>query len=210
MSKKLSTDIRKAPEFDAERDVLKNYVLYKADYLSSLRKIQAMSFGSFALWIYMALFVRDYITDEPIEFEKKKIEETGRNKDSKLYSTWDNYTHIPNKYKWSLVIFCLVLAYGSLFLTGIYVSKCIQSLTLMKGGKQVLVKTPSSLSFLPKLIERTIPVSHFSCMVTREQAKAYMPIKVKGIRFFLLLKTNGQFPNPLLFDKTVGRSRKTQ
>lgn len=207
MNKKLSTTTKRPPEFNAEKDILKNYVLYKADYLWSLRKAQALSFGSFALGLYMAVFVRDYITDEPIEIERNKIKETGRTEDSKLYSTWDDYTHVPNKYKWSLVGFCLIFAYGSLFLTGIYASKCIQSLILLKGGKEVLVKTPISLTFLPKLVERTYPVSHFSSVVTRDNAKAYMPIKIKGVRLYFLLKMTGDFPNPLLFDRTVGRKR---
>lgn len=195
-------------DFNPEKDVLKNYVLYEADYINSLRKYQLISFGSFGVWLYMAIFVRDFVNDEPFMFEKKKIEESGRNEDSKLYSTWSALTHVKDKYKWSLVIFSLFMAYGSVFITGVYISKCIQRLTLLKGGRDVLVEAPSSLSFIPKLLARKYPVTHFSSVVSRDHAKSYMPIKIKGKPLYFLLKTSGEFPNPLLFDKTVGKKRK--
>lgn len=207
-SKNFTSGLHKIVDFNPEKDVVKNYVLYEADYIYSLRKYQLISFGSFGVWLYLAMFVRDYVTDEPISIERMKIQESGRDEDSKLYSTWSSMTHVEDKYKWSLVIFSVFMAYGSLFITGIYISKCIQRLTLLRGGSQVLVETPSSFSFLPKLIAKRYPVASFSSVVSREHAKSYIPIKIKGKPLYFLLKTNGEFPNPLLFEKTVGRKRK--
>ncbi|CAG7723711.1 unnamed protein product [Allacma fusca] len=96
---------------------------------------------------------------------------------------------------------------GYLIFTGgwIYVVRSIRYIILRKGGGTI-----SLVSYHPsgRNAVMDVPINCVSASGSRAAKKSYIPIKVKGRRLFYMLDTDGTFPRPELFDRTVGVHRK--
>ena len=85
-----------------------------------------------------------------------------------------------------------------------YPARAVQTLWLLKGGNSVRVNT---YSVLKKYQTLTVPVNSVTCLQTRADAAAQIPMKISGKWFFYLLDKRGKFHNPELFDFVIGLNR---
>jgi hypothetical protein len=85
-----------------------------------------------------------------------------------------------------------------------YPSRAVRSLWLLKGGKSIQLETYSVLAPQRSL---TVPVDNVSCLQSRADTAAQIPMKVKDKWFFFLLDKRGTFYNTELFDFAVGLTR---
>ena len=85
-----------------------------------------------------------------------------------------------------------------------YPARAVQTLWLLKGGNSVRVST---YSVFKKYQTLTVPVNSVTCLQTRADASAQIPMKISGKWFFYLLDKRGKFHNPELFDFVIGLNR---
>lgn len=77
---------------------------------------------------------------------------------------------------------------------------------LHKGGGKVTVSTQSPMG--PRRAHHlTVPLSQVTCHAHRQESPSFIPLKVKGYKFYFLLDKEGTLNNPKLFDITVGAYR---
>jgi len=86
-----------------------------------------------------------------------------------------------------------------------YPARAVQTLWLLKGGNSVRVST---YSVFKKYQTLTVPVNSVTCLQTRADASAQIPMKISGKWFFYLLDKKGKFHNPELFDLVVSYRKK--
>lgn len=53
----------------------------------------------------------------------------------------------------------------------------------------------------------TMPLSQVACHAHRQESPSFIPLKVKGHKFYFLLDKEGKINNVKLFDITVGAYR---
>ncbi|GFW28362.1 transmembrane protein [Trichonephila clavipes] len=80
-------------------------------------------------------------------------------------------------------------------------TRIVKLITLQKGGSTAVIVTHGPFG---KTRSLKVPLHLLTCTVSRDQAKTYIPIKLKKRWFFYLVDCNGQFHQPALFDVTVG------
>lgn len=78
-------------------------------------------------------------------------------------------------------------------------------LVLHRDGKTVSIVTYNHP--LGKNCVLEVPIQRISTRESRQTLSPYIPMKVKGRKFFYLLDRKGQFLNPSLYDNTVGLNR---
>lgn len=86
-----------------------------------------------------------------------------------------------------------------------YPKRLVREITLLKGGKDILLQTYGPFG---RTTTMETPLKNVSAQWGPKQAKTVLPVKVKG-RFlmFQIYTQEGQFYNRLLFDDTIGRFR---
>lgn len=82
--------------------------------------------------------------------------------------------------------------------------RSVKYIILRKGGQSVTVVTHAPFGENRLL---TLGLENLSCKQMRTEAKAQLPIKIKGHKLHYLLDMRGEFRHPELFDSTCGLSR---
>lgn len=80
----------------------------------------------------------------------------------------------------------------------------IREITLLKGGEKILLQTYRPFGLIKS---KELVVKDISAQWGPTEAKGYLPLKVRGKRFPLLLNQDGTYHNQKLFDQTVGLYR---
>ncbi|XP_078039038.1 transmembrane protein 223 [Augochlora pura] len=137
-----------------------------------------------------------------------------------MYTTWDenlkSFFNTDKSLREYLVfngLNLVLFAYGGLigpliFLVSFVTSKrFVKYIILHKGGDQVSVITYHLFKNQTVL---TIPTCEVQSVVARRENKSYVPMKIKGKRFFYLVDSSGTFLNETLFDNTVGVGKRWQ
>ncbi|XP_025911781.1 transmembrane protein 223 [Apteryx rowi] len=115
----------------------------------------------------------------------------------------------PRDNKWRLGFTASCLTLGSLIVVAgcLFPRRAVRQVTLLQGGRHVAIGTHAPLG-LGRGSCFTVPLRHVSCSAHRAEARAALPLKVKGRPFYFLLDKQGHVCNPRLFDLTVGAYRK--
>lgn len=92
---------------------------------------------------------------------------------------------------------------GPLICWALYLSasRCIKYIILHKGGQEVSIIT---YHLYKKQVVLKIPLNEVQSTVARKDMKTYLPMKIKGKKFFYLLDSTGTILNGRLFDNTIG------
>ncbi|XP_055924156.1 transmembrane protein 223-like [Argiope bruennichi] len=96
---------------------------------------------------------------------------------------------------------CFSLGFLTAFICYSLPSRIVKTITLCKGGNVASFVTYGPFGKTRRI---KVPLQQMSCMMTREQAKSYIPIKIKNRWFYYLIDCKGEFHQPALFDVTVG------
>ncbi|XP_076661743.1 uncharacterized protein LOC143365448 [Halictus rubicundus] len=106
----------------------------------------------------------------------------------------------------SIIYFVYGGLMGPLICWALYLSasRYIKYIILHKGGQEVSIIT---YHLYKDQIVLRIPLNEVQSTIARKDMKNYMPMKVKGKRFFYLLDFSGKFLNGRLFDNTIGTEK---
>ncbi|XP_062454855.1 transmembrane protein 223 [Rhea pennata] len=115
----------------------------------------------------------------------------------------------PRDNKWRLGFTASCLTLGSLIVAAGFLlpRRAVRQVTLLQGGRHVAIGTHGPLG-LGRGSCFTVPLREVSCSTHRAEARAALPLKVKGRPFYFLLDKQGHICHPRLFDLTVGAYRK--
>lgn len=129
-----------------------------------------------------------------------------------------------NKYKNTLASLCFIVGepnfttkaayrltsffpqgYGVIFITWTFTIRSVRYLIALKNGTEVALVT-----YTPFGNNRimNVPIRCISAQESRQTAKVYLPLKVKGSRLFYILDMKGEFKNTRLYDTQIGLRRK--
>ncbi|CAL1297916.1 unnamed protein product [Larinioides sclopetarius] len=132
------------------------------------------------------------------------LKDTKPSKDYSLKSnekSWRDVNLGASKHRIIASLACFSLGFLTAFICYSLPSRIVKTITLHKGGNVASFVTYGPFGKTRKL---KVPLQQMSCMMTREQSKSYIPIKIKNRWFYYLLDCKGEFHQPALFDVTVG------
>lgn len=128
-----------------------------------------------------------------------------------------------NKYKNTLASVCFIVGkklrsrmlfeiiskyfpgYCVLFITWTFTLRSVRYLIALKNGKEVALVTYTPFG---KNRIMNVPIKNISAQESRQTAKVYLPLKIKGSRLFYILDMKGEFKNTRLYDTSIGLRRK--
>lgn len=105
----------------------------------------------------------------------------------------------------AICIISAVLGYG---LAKSRVLRTVQSIVVRSGGQRVSISHLSSLPLSSTIKTFEVPLENISSTTGRLDKKPFINVFVKGRYFSYLIDKRGHFPDPYLFDHTVGVERK--
>uniref|UniRef100_A0A3B3CVL7 Transmembrane protein 223 n=1 Tax=Oryzias melastigma TaxID=30732 RepID=A0A3B3CVL7_ORYME len=166
----------------------KDVTLFEHDRTRFFRLLAVFCGGQFVFWTYLAQFAFTGLRDtggEKANFEMN------------LGS---------NAWRYGFTLGCLTIGGGIVGLGALFCRRSVFKVILHEGGKMVTVWTQSPLG--PGQGRRiTVPLSQVACHAHRQESTSFIPLRVKGHKFYFLLDKEGAMKNARLFDVTVGAYR---
>lgn len=187
------------PASHLSRDV----TLFHNDRTPFFRLLTFMCGGQFLFWSTLAPVaytgLRDTLAKDKAEGEELKT--TG------LAGMWRFEMNLGSSaWRYFFTAGCLAIAGSILGLGALYCRRSVYRIILHRGGKTVTVVTQSPLG--PGRGQKiTVPLSQVACYAHRQESNSYIPLRVKGHRFYFLMDKEGTITNAKLFDVTVGAYR---
>ncbi len=109
-------------------------------------------------------------------------------------------------YSSSLNIIFSVVGGGIVGVARLFSRRSVSRVILHKGGGKVTVSTHHTLGPVRAHCV-TVPLTQVACHAHRQESPSFIPLKIKGYKFYFLLDKEGTLNNPKLFDITVGAYR---
>ncbi|KAL1252919.1 hypothetical protein QQF64_017612 [Cirrhinus molitorella] len=111
-----------------------------------------------------------------------------------------------NAWRYGFTLGCLIIGGGIVGVAILFSRRSVSRVILHKGGGKVTVSTQSPLGPL-RAHHLTVPLTQVTCHAHRQESPSFVPLKIKGYKFYFLLDKEGTLNNPKLFDITVGAYR---
>uniref|UniRef100_A0A3Q0QVA1 Transmembrane protein 223 n=1 Tax=Amphilophus citrinellus TaxID=61819 RepID=A0A3Q0QVA1_AMPCI len=164
----------------------RDVTLFEHDRTRFFRLLSVFCGGQFVFWTYLAHFAYTGLKDTSGSKEKMNL---GSN-------TW----------RYGFTLGCLAIGAGIVGLGALFCRRSVSKVVLHQGGRMVTVCTQSPLgSGQGRRI--TVPLSQVACHAHRQETTSFIPLRVKGHKFYFLLDKEGTVNNARLFDITVGAYR---
>lgn len=181
--------------------VAKDVILFEHDRTRFFRLLAIFCGGQFVFWAYLAHFAFTSLRDtRKISGEAQKV----RTELGGLFSFDMNLG--SNAWRYGFTLGCLIIGGGIVGLATLFSRRSVSRVILHKGGGKVTVSTQSPLG-PPRAHHLTVPLTQVACHAHRQESPSFIPLKVKGYKFYFLLDKEGTLNNPKLFDITVGAYR---
>ncbi|XP_056093047.1 transmembrane protein 223 [Rhinichthys klamathensis goyatoka] len=181
--------------------VAKDVILFKHDRTRFFRILTIFCGGQFVFWAYLAHFAFTSLRDTRRNSgEPAKI----RTELGGLFSFDMNLG--SNAWRYGFTLGCLLIGGGIVGVAVLFSRRSVSRVILHKGGGNVTVSTQSPLGPL-RAHHLTVPLTQVTCHAHRQESPSFIPLKVKGYKFYFLLDKDGTLNNPKLFDITVGAYR---
>ncbi|CAG5865448.1 unnamed protein product [Menidia menidia] len=170
--------IRTRRGFCTSTNPTKDVTLFEHDRTGFFRLLSIFCGGQFVFWTYLAHFAFTGLKETPGSKDKSKDKVPTTT--TGLAGLWSFEMNLGSN-TWSKVV-------------------------LHKGGRMVTVCTQSPLG--PEHGRNmTVPLSQVACHAHRQESPSFIPLRVKGHKFYFLLDKEGTVNNARLFDITVGAYR---
>ncbi|XP_054707918.1 transmembrane protein 223-like [Uloborus diversus] len=176
---------------DNVQNLKKNVLLYTFEKTKTFRLVTIFGIAQLGIWLYYANTMFYSLRDIKNSTSETEVKST----------FWRRINLGDIKYRIIAVIACLSVGVGTAVISVMLPTRIVKSLTLCKGGKTAIFTTYGPFG---KTKQFKAPIHKLSCLVSRNEAKSYVTIKVKDKWMYYLIDSNGQFIQPLLFDFTVG------
>uniref|UniRef100_A0A667ZKZ3 Transmembrane protein 223 n=1 Tax=Myripristis murdjan TaxID=586833 RepID=A0A667ZKZ3_9TELE len=183
---------------------LKDVTLFQHDRSRFFRLLSVFCGGQFLFWTYLAHFAYTGLRDTG------RATQQGQGKVSTttgLAGMWSFEMNLGSSgWRYGFTLGCLAVGGGILGLGALFCRRSVSRVVLHKGGRMVTVCTQSPLG--PDRGRKiTVPLSQVACHAHRQESPSFIPLRVKGHRFYFLLDKEGTLNNVKLFDITVGAYR---
>lgn len=178
--------------------------LFQHDRTRFFRLLSVFCGGQFLFWTYLAHFAYTGLRDTSgaTEKGKDKVPHT-----TGLAGMWSFEMNLGSSgWRYGFTLGCLAVGGGIVGLGVLFSRRSVSRVILHQGGRMVTVCTQSPLG--PGRGRRiTVPLSQVACHAHRLEPPSFIPLRVKGHKFYFLLDKEGTLNNVKLFDITVGAYR---
>lgn len=179
--------------------ISKDVTLFVHDRTRFFRLLSIFCGGQVFFWTYLAHFAYTELRNT----RKPKAAPTVTG----LAGMWSFEMNLgSNTWRYGFTLGCLVIAAGIVGLGALFSLRSVSKVVLHRGGKMVTVCTQSPLG-LERGHRITVPLSQVACYAHRRESPSFIPLRVKGHKFYFLLDKDGTVTNAKLFDTTVGAYR---
>lgn len=192
--------LRRSFSSQPPRDV----TLFEHDRTAFFRLLSVFCGGQFVFWMYLAHFAYTGLRDTGGDKEKGRAKApttTG------LAGMWSFEMNLgSNAWRYGFTLGCMAIGAGIVGLGAMFCRRSVSMVVLHKGGRMVTVRTQSPLG-PHRGRSLTVPLTQVACHAHRQESPSFIPLKVKGHKFYFLLDKEGMVNNTRLFDVTVGAYR---
>ncbi|XP_034549591.1 transmembrane protein 223 [Notolabrus celidotus] len=182
----------------------RDVTLFQHDRTRFFRLLSVFCGGQFLFWTYLGHFAFHGLRDTRASSvkEKDKVATT-----FELAGMWSFEMNLGSSaWRYGFTAGCLAIGAWIVGLAVLYCRRSVSQVVLHQGGKMVTVTTQSPLG--PGRGRRiTVPLSQVACHAHRQESPSFIPLRVKGHKFYYLLDKDGTVNNTRLFDITVGAYR---
>lgn len=186
----------------------RDVTLFEHDRTRFFRLLSLFCGGQFLFWTYLAHFAYTGLRDTKGAAEKGKAKAaTTTTTTTGLAGMWSFEMNLgSNTWRYGFTLGCLAIGAGMVGLGVLFCRRSVSQVVLHQGGRMVTVSTQSPLG--PGRGRRiTVPLSQVACHAHRQESPSFIPLRVKGHKFYFLLDKEGTLNNSRLFDITVGAYR---
>ncbi|KAM8856492.1 transmembrane protein 223 [Spinachia spinachia] len=185
----------------------KDVTLFRHDRTRFFRLLGLFCGGQFLFWTYLGHFAYTGLRDTRAAIENGRSKTCTSTTTTGLAGVWSFEMNLgSNTWRFGFTLGCLTIGAGIVGLGVLFCSRSVSQVILHRGGKMVTVSTQSLMG--PERGRRiTVPLSQVACHAHRHQSPSFIPLRVKGHKFYFLLDKEGTVNNARLFDSTVGAYR---
>ncbi|XP_041806343.1 transmembrane protein 223 [Chelmon rostratus] len=184
----------------------RDVTLFEHDRTRFFRLMSLFCGGQFLFWTYLGHFAFTGLRDTRASTEKAKAN-APTTTTTGLAGMWSFEMNLgSNTWRYGFTLGCLSIGAGIIGLGLLFCRRSVSQVVLHKGGRMVTVSTQSPLG--PGRRRRiTVPLSQVACHAHRHESPSFIPLRIKGHKFYFLLDKEGVVNNVRLFDITVGAYR---
>lgn len=185
----------------------RDVTLFEHDRTRFFRLLSVFCGGQFIFWTYMGHFAFTELRDTGGAAGTGKAKVSPTTTTTGLAGLWSFEMNLgSNTWRYGFTLGCLAIGGGIAGLGLLFCRRSVSQVVLHKGGRMVTVCTQSPLG--PRRGRKlTVPLSQVACHAHRQESPSFIPLRVKGHRFYFLLDKEGTVNNARLFDITVGAYR---
>lgn len=182
----------------------RDVILFEHNRTRFFRLLSVFCGGQFLFWTYLGHFAYTGLRDTGGATEKGKAKATTT---TGLPGMWSFEMNLgSNTWRYGFTLGCLALGSGIVGLGVLFCRRSVRQVILHKGGRMVTVSTQSPLG-AGRGHRITVPLSQVACHAHRQESPSFIPLRIKGHKFYFLLDKEGTINNARLFDRTVGAYR---
>uniref|UniRef100_A0A8C5DXI2 Transmembrane protein 223 n=1 Tax=Gouania willdenowi TaxID=441366 RepID=A0A8C5DXI2_GOUWI len=182
----------------------RDVTLFEHDRTRFFRLISVFCGGQLLFWTYLAQFAYTGLRDTSSSSGKGKTKTTTTG----LVGMWWSFEMNlgSNSWRYGFTVGCAAIGAAIVGLGTLFCRRSVSKVVLHQGGRMVTVCTQSLLG--PGQGRRiTVPLSQVACHAHRQESPSFIPLRIKGHKFYFLLDKEGTVTNARLFDITVGAYR---
>nr|XP_057938477.1 transmembrane protein 223 [Doryrhamphus excisus] len=182
----------------------RDVILFEHDRTGFFRLLSLFCGGQCIFWTYLAHFAYTGLRDTGATREQG-----GRKAPTStaLAGVWSFEMNLGSRtWKYGFTLGCMTIGAGILGLGILFCRRSVSQVVLHQGGRMVTVSTQSPLG-MGRGRKITVPLSQVACHAHRQESPSFIPLKIKGHKFYFLLDKDGTLNNAKLFDITVGAYR---
>lgn len=180
----------------------RDVTLFDHDRTRFFRLLSVFCGGQFLFWTYLAQFAYTGLRDTSGTKGKSESAKT-----TGLAGMWSFEMNLGSSaWRYGFTAGCLAIGAGIVGLGFVFCRRSVNQIVLHQGGKMVTVCTQSPVG-AGKGRKITVPLSQVACFAHRQESSSFIPLRVKGHKFYFLMDKEGTVTNAKLFDVTVGAYR---
>uniref|UniRef100_A0A8P4G1J1 Transmembrane protein 223 n=1 Tax=Dicentrarchus labrax TaxID=13489 RepID=A0A8P4G1J1_DICLA len=187
----------------------RDVTLFEHDRTRFFRLLSVFCGGQLLFWTYLGHFAFTGLRDTGGATEKGKARATPPTTTTTtgLAGIWSFEMNLgSNTWRYGFSLGCLAVGAGIVGLGLLFCRRSVHQVVLHQGGRMVTVSTQSPLG-AGRGRRMTVPLSQVACHAHRHESPSFIPLRVKGHKFYFLLDKEGTINNTRLFDITVGAYR---
>ncbi|XP_062287598.1 transmembrane protein 223 [Scomber scombrus] len=183
----------------------RDVILYEHNGTRFTRLLAGFCGGQFLFWTYLSHFAYTGLRDTGAALEKAKSKASTTT--TGLAGMWSFEMNLSSSaWRYGFTLGCLAIGGGIGGMGFLFCRRSVSQVVLHQGGRMVTVCT-QSLMGPGRGRKITVPLSQVACHAHRQETPSFIPLRVKGHKFYFLLDKEGTVTNAKLFDVTVGAYR---